>query len=96
MKKAALIIITEIDRIDDKIRALQKEKELQHLKLKRLKADIEKEHSHIIGRFARCTNGKGQEFNARCNAVLCTDDLSIKPLFRNNGIKCFVDTYEWI
>ena len=93
-----LLKLAEIEKINDQIRKLEKDKQVIYQKLSLYKKILEKQYSFLIGRKALCTNIDNEHLSeCICTDVMALNDyINVKPLFSKNGKKYIVETYEWI
>ena len=91
-------LLRQIDKLDEEIAKIQKEKEEIFKKLSAYKKQIERDNSFLIGKRAMCVHiYNPQPIECICVAVIASDDyVSVKPLFNRNGKKYITETYEWI
>jgi hypothetical protein len=98
MVKEAVYILSEIDKVDEKINLLNEQKNMLYHKLKEIKQYIENDNKHLIGKKAKCIqeDNSNVELICECSKVICKDDFNIKPLFSYKGKKIIVSNYEWL
>ena len=91
-------LLRQVDLINDKISALEKEKHKVYQTLSIYKKKIENDNQFLVGKKALCINiDNPKEVECVCTGVMALDDYSsVKPLFSRNGKKYIIESYEWI
>lgn len=91
-------LLKQVDRLNEEIRKLEKQKQAIYQRLSLFKKTIEKDNSFLIGKKAMCINADNPNIvECVCSAVIALDDYSsVKPLFTRNGKKYIVESYTFV
>lgn len=97
LKEQAINKIAEIDSINADIQKLHDKEKQIRLDIKAIKEAIVSQNKHLIGKKGIVSDrANGILFTATCNAIMCTDDFNIKPLFAGKDkTHKYVEFIEW-